>query len=63
MIGVTAFEAVFELLPERRPEDELDPELRDLLSCGVVLVRLTRRLVGVDERLGSAAIALVNVKV
>lgn len=31
IVGVTTFETLVELLPERRPEDVLDPELRDLL--------------------------------
>lgn len=30
IIGVATFETLFELLPERRPEEVLDPELRDL---------------------------------
>jgi hypothetical protein len=40
-IGVTAFELEFELLPERRPDDVLEFELRDLLRYAVVLVLLT----------------------
>jgi hypothetical protein len=31
-VGVATFELDVELLPERRPDDELEPELRDLLS-------------------------------
>jgi hypothetical protein len=33
-VGVTTFEFEFELPPDRRPEEEPDPELRDLLRFG-----------------------------
>lgn len=62
-VGVTALEEVLEFVPERRPEEELDPELRDLSNRFPVFVRLTIRL---DARvLGpeSATVALVNVSV
>jgi hypothetical protein len=60
-VGVTAFEAEFELLPERRPDEELEPELRDLSRRAPVFVRVTIRLEGGGAL--SAAIALVNVRV
>jgi len=61
-VGVTAFEVEFELLPERRPEEELDePELRDLSRRAPVFVRVTIRLAGGGAL--SAATALVKVSV
>ena len=60
-VGVTAFEAVFELLPERRPDEELEPELRDLSRRAPVFVRVTIRLEGGSAL--SAAVALVKVNV
>jgi hypothetical protein len=62
-VGVATFELDVELLPERRPDDELDPELRDLLSCGTALVLLTIRLEGCKLWFGSTAVALVKVNV
>jgi hypothetical protein len=62
-VGVTAFEAEFELLPERRPDDVLEPEPRDLLRCEVVLVLLTILLDGCKLWVESVAVALVKVKV
>jgi hypothetical protein len=62
-VGVATFELDVEWLPERLPEDELDPELRDLLSCGTALVLLTILLEGRELWFGSAAVALVKVKV
>lgn len=60
---MTTFETLVELLPERRPEDELDPELRDLFRCGPVWVRLTTRLEGRAAAAACVAVALVKVKV
>lgn len=62
-VGVTAFETDVELLPERRPEDELEPELRDLLRCGIVFVLLTIRLEGRELWTWLVAVALVKVNV
>lgn len=61
-MGVTTFEFGLELLPERLPDEELEPELRDLFSCGVVLVLFTILLEGC-KCLGSAGVALVKVNV
>jgi hypothetical protein len=63
-VGVTTFEFEFEVPPERRPEEELDPELRDLLlGFGIVFVLFTIRLVGRVVCAGSTAVALVKVSV
>src|SRR5689334_4926526 len=62
-VGVTTFEVGFEVLPDRRPDDELDPELRDLLRWALVLVRLTILVDGCELCFGSVAVALVNVNV
>lgn len=62
-VGVATFELVVELLPERCPDDELEPELRDLLSCGIALVLLTILLEGRALWVGSVAVALVKVNV
>ena len=62
-VGVTTFDAPFELLPARRPEEVLEPELRDLSRYAPVLVRLTMRL---EERVSCVAVvgvALVKVRV
>lgn len=62
-VGVTAFDVEFELLPERRPEeDELEPELSDLFVYTPVCDRFTIRL---DEAVleFSMAVALVKVSV
>lgn len=61
-VGVATFELGLELLPDRLPDEELDPELRDLFSCGRVLVLFTTLLEGC-KCLGSAGVALVNVNV
>lgn len=62
-LGVAAFELELELLPDWRLEDELDPELRDLVKWAAVFVRFTIRLDGSVLRGLSAAVALVKVKV
>jgi hypothetical protein len=62
-VGVTALEAAFELLPERRPDDELDPELRDLFRWATVLVRFTTRVDGAALFLAIVGVALVKVRV
>ena len=54
---------MFELLPDRRPEDELDPELRDLPRWGPVWVLLTTRAEGRAEAAVVVAVALVKVNV
>jgi hypothetical protein len=46
IVGVTALEAGFESVPERGPEEELEPELRDLLKWKLVFVRATTRAEG-----------------
>jgi hypothetical protein len=61
-MGVTAFEVGLELPPERLPDEELEPELRDLFSCGIVFVLFTILLEGC-KCLGSAVVALVKVNV
>lgn len=60
-VGVTTFEFGFEW-PERLPDEELEPELRDLFSWGSVFVLFTTLLDGC-RCLGSAGVALVNVSV
>jgi hypothetical protein len=62
-VGVTTFEFEFELPPDRRPEEEPDPELRDLLRFGMVLVLFTILLVGRVLCVGSTAVGLVKVSV
>jgi hypothetical protein len=62
-VGVTAFEFELELLPDRRPDDELEPELRDLLRCGFAFVLFTILLEGRGLLAGAAAVALVKVNV
>ena len=52
---------MFELLPERRPDEELEPELRDLSRRAPVFVRVTIRLEGGSAL--SAAVPLVKVNV
>jgi hypothetical protein len=62
-VGVTTFEFVFELPPERRPEEVLEPELRDLSRSGMVFVLLTILLEARRSFTGSVAVALVKVNV
>ena len=47
--GDTDLETGLELYPDRFPDDELDPELRDLFRPRLVLVLVTMRLDGRDE--------------
>lgn len=63
IVGVTTFDTLVELLPERRPEEELDPELYDLFKWGPVCVRLTTRLEGRVLPDDCVAVALVKVSV
>ena len=63
IVGVTAFGMLVELLPERRSEDELDSELRDLFKWGPVWARLTTRLEGRTVAADCVAVALVKVNV
>jgi hypothetical protein len=62
-VGVPTFEFEFELLPERRPDEELEPEPRDLLMYAEVLVLLTILLEGRELCDESVATALVKVNV
>jgi len=62
-VGVAAFDAPFELLPERRPEEVLEPELRDLSGYAPVLVRLTMRLEESAFCVAVVGVALVKVRV
>jgi hypothetical protein len=62
-VGVAALEFGLELLPDRRPDDELEPELRDLLRCGFAFVLFTILLEGCELLAGAAAVALVKVSV
>jgi hypothetical protein len=62
-VGVATFEFEFELLPERRPDDELESELRDLLRCGFAFVLLTILLEGCEFWAGPMFVVLVKVKV
>lgn len=62
-VGVATFELELELLPEWRPDDELEPELRDFARWLAVLVRFTIRLEGLVPRGPSVGVALVKVKV
>lgn len=62
-VGVTTLDAGFELLLERRLEDVLEPELRDLSSLTPVFVRFTMRVEGCAFLEFWACVALVKVNV
>lgn len=60
---MTTLDVEFELLPERRPDEVLDPELRDLSSFAPVFVRFTIRLEGCALFVAVTDVALVKVSV
>lgn len=62
-VGVATLDVGFELLLERRLEDVLEPELRDLSSLTPVFVRFTIRVEGCVLLESWTCVALVKVNV